>query len=95
VLLSHADRTRIMAGDHWKQVVTTWGGRPSSSTAPSEGFWKISRRSDTATLLIEPLEPLEKKDRGALAEEGAGLPRFAAPDAQVHDIHFVQQLVSR
>ena len=42
------------------------------------GTWNTERSRGRATLLIEPFEPLAKRDRGALEEEGERLVRFMA-----------------
>jgi len=43
------------------------------------GTWKTKRtHHGKATLVIEPFEPLAKKDRDALATEGERLIRFVA-----------------
>jgi hypothetical protein len=53
-----------------------------------QGFWRIGREGDTATLAIDPLERIPKSDAAALREEGARLLRFAASDAATQDIRF-------
>jgi hypothetical protein len=42
------------------------------------GAWKIEKKRKTATLLIEPFEPLSRKDRETLGDEGERLVRFLA-----------------
>lgn len=90
-LISHADRTRIIAEEHRKRVVNNLGRPTVLVDGWVRGFWKISLGRDRATLVIEPLETLLKKDRAALTEEGARLLRFAAADAETHDIQFTAQ----
>jgi hypothetical protein len=87
-LLSHADRSRIISEDHRKQVVNNLGRPTLLVDGAVRGFWEILRESGGATLLIDPLEPIQKKDRATLAEEGARLLRFAAADMRVHDVQF-------
>jgi hypothetical protein len=86
LLLSHADRTRVIADEH-RPVVFTKG------TVLVDGFvrgtWKINREQGAAHLIVEPFKRLSKPDRTALADEGAWLLNAAAPDAQDHDIRFV------
>jgi hypothetical protein len=88
LLLSHADRTRIITDEHRKRGVTTLG-RP---TLLVEGFvrgtWKITRHRGTATLLIEPFEPLLERERDALAEEGERLVRFVGEGTKAFEIRF-------
>jgi hypothetical protein len=76
VLLSHADRTRIITDEHRKRVVANLG-RPSVLVDGfARGTWKITHHRGTATLLIEPFEPLLLRERDTLAEEGERLVRF-------------------
>ncbi len=90
VLLSHADRVRIMAADRHIPLLPGNGG--VSGTVLLDGFfggtWKVTRHSTTATLRIEPFAPLAAQDRTSLAEEGARLLTFVAADAESHDIQF-------
>ena len=90
MLLSHADRTRIMADEHRKAIFTING--LISSTVLVDGFvrgtWKVTRHRGAATLLVKPFEPLPARDRDALAEESARLLAFAAGDAGTHDVQF-------
>ncbi|MDP9328670.1 MAG: winged helix DNA-binding domain-containing protein [Actinomycetota bacterium] len=84
VLLGHAHRSRVIADDHRAAGI----GKP---TVLVDGFvratWTITRDRGAATLVVEPLGRLSKQDRAAVAEEGARLLAFAAPDA-AHDIRF-------
>jgi hypothetical protein len=85
LLLSHADRTRVIADEH-RAVVFMKG------TVLVDGFvrgtWKIDRERDSAHLIVESFERLAKPDRTALAEEGARLLGAAAQDAQAQDVRF-------
>ena len=86
LLLSHADRTRIIADEHRKLAGAGLG------TVLLDGFvrgtWKITRHRSTATLIVEPFKRLSKKDTAALTKEGAQLLAFVATDADVQDIRF-------
>ena len=88
VLVAYADRARIIPDEHRDRVVRNLGEGHVLLDGFVGGFWKISRQGDTATLVIEPLERVSKKDAAALREEGARLLRFAAGDATTHDIRF-------
>jgi len=57
------------------------------------GTWKTERTRGKATLVIEPFEPLPKKDRDALAAEGEQLIRFAAePEgAEAFEVRFAEK----
>lgn len=91
VLLSYANRSRIMTADRRIPLLPGNGG--TSGTVLVDGFfqavWKITRQRTAATLTIEPFIPLSPHDRAALAEEGERLLAFAAADADAHDIQFV------
>ena len=88
-LLAHADRTRIIAEEHRKRLMA---GNDAPGTVLLDGFvaetWKISRSRDSATLLIRPLEPLQPRDRAALADEGARPLSFASASAKARDVQF-------
>lgn len=89
-LFSHADRTRIIAGEHLQVIIQN---RLGTSTVLVDGFargmWKIARERDAAALTITPFTPLSAADRDAVAAEGALLLAFAAPDAGTRDVRFV------
>jgi winged helix DNA-binding protein len=91
LLLSHADRTRVMAAE--RQVPLMPGNGGSSGMVLLDGFfhalWKITRHDGTATLRITPFVPLSAQNRAALVEEGARMLAFAAGDAQTHDVEFM------
>ena len=88
VLLGHADRRRIIADEHRTELGI---GTPSVLI---DGFvrarWKIECSRHRATLLIQPLGPLRREDRAAVADEGARLLTFAAPDRSERDVRFVR-----
>jgi hypothetical protein len=90
ILLSHADRTRIIADADRKRVISVNG--LVAGTALIDGFvggtWKMERRGRAATLRIEPFISLSAKVTAALTAEGAQLLAFAAGDAASHDIQF-------
>jgi DNA glycosylase AlkZ-like len=83
LLLSHADRSRIIADEYRPGGI----GRP---TVLIDGFvrgaWRIKRDRGDATLLIHPFDRLSKKDTAAVTREGARLLAFAAGDAEVRDV---------
>jgi Winged helix DNA-binding domain len=89
VLLSHADRTRIIPGRRKVPLPPGLGG--TSGTVLIDGLWqatwKIVRRHDGVTLRIEPFTRLPAGQAAAVTEEGARLLAFAAPGAGPGDIH--------
>jgi hypothetical protein len=88
VLLSHADRSRIIADN--RRVPLPPGNGGTTGTILVDGFfrgtWKIARKGTTATLVIAPFTPLPADDHIALAKEGARLLAFAAADVETHDV---------
>jgi len=91
LLLSHADRRRIMTDGLRPPLLAGNGG--TSGTILVDGFfrgtWKITRRHDAASLIIAPFAPLLSQDRAALTEEGIRLLAFAAGETQAHDVRIV------
>jgi hypothetical protein len=88
LVLSHADRTRVLAEEHRGQVVTK--NLRVRATFLWDGFvrgtWEIARRKASATLTLRPFESLPKGAVRALAEEGEELLRFAEEDASTLDV---------
>ncbi|KUJ70935.1 hypothetical protein ACZ90_01120 [Streptomyces albus subsp. albus] len=89
VLLSHADRGRIVSDAHRGRI---WHVNQAYSTFLVDGFvrgtWRIESGPDTATLLMEPFAPLSRADRAALETEARGVLSMAAPEA-THDLRYV------
>ncbi|MFD0695761.1 winged helix DNA-binding domain-containing protein [Paenibacillus sp. GCM10027628] len=92
MLLSFADRTRIMADEHRARVFTENGIIRAVILVDGfvRGIWKIEQKKGKATLIIELFASLSPEDREALSEEGGRLLAFAAAEAHSHDIRFVQ-----
>ena len=90
-LLSHDDRTRIIS-DECRKRINAGGGMGSAGTVLVDGFvrgtWKFARQRDTATLRIEPFEPLSKDDRDAVTEEGEQLVRFVGEGAETFEVRY-------
>ncbi|HEX2739073.1 MAG TPA: winged helix DNA-binding domain-containing protein [Rubrobacter sp.] len=90
VLLSHADRTRIIP--EGQRLPLPPGGGGVRGTVLVDGFlrgtWRIQRTRGMVTLEIQPFERLSKEDTDALAEEGERLVRFVAEPNEEFEIHF-------
>jgi Winged helix DNA-binding domain len=92
VLLSHADRARIITEEHRKRFVTNLGQPTVLVDGFVRGTWKTERARGKVTLVIKPFELLPKKDRNALAAEGERLSRFLAdPEgAEAFEVRFAE-----
>lgn len=90
LILSHADRARIIADEHRPRVVTKNLLVLPTFTADGyvAGTWKASRTKGAASLVLTPFAPLPKAAKSALAEEAEALVRFLEPDAAKHAISF-------
>jgi hypothetical protein len=91
LLLSHADRTRVITDDYRRRAFTNNGIIPGTILVDGfvRGAWKIVRVRNSATLTIEPYEPIAASDRESLEEEGLRLLDFAAEEAGTKDVRFV------
>ncbi|HEV8482943.1 MAG TPA: crosslink repair DNA glycosylase YcaQ family protein [Blastocatellia bacterium] len=93
LLLSHSNRTRVIAEEHRSKVFLA--GLRVAATVLLDGFvrgvWKIEKKKDAATLVIEPFEKLSKQDRTALIGEGERLVRFVEEKAKSFDVRFAEQ----
>ncbi len=91
ILLSYADRTRVIPGRRAVPLPPGLGG--TSGTVLIDGFWqatwKIGRRSRAVTLRIEPFARLSAEQTAAVMAEGTRLLAFVAPGAGTSDIQLV------
>ncbi|WP_285747164.1 winged helix DNA-binding domain-containing protein [Lentzea sp. NBRC 105346] len=90
LLLSHADRTRVMSDEHRKR----WGATKNGvfpQTFLVDGFvrgtWEIEETKAAATLVLTGYAKVSKRDQQALSREGAALLKFVAP-GKSHDFRF-------
>ena len=88
-LLSHADRTRVISDEHRRALFKDPMMRGVLLDGFVSGTWKMERTRGKATLLIEPFEPLAKKDRNSLIKEGERLVRFVGKDAEAFEVRYV------
>jgi hypothetical protein len=89
VLLSHADRTRIIPGRRRVPLPPGLGG--TTGTVLIDGFWqatwKITRsRGGAVTLRVEPFTGLSAEQMAAVTAEGTELLALVAPDAEASKI---------
>jgi Winged helix DNA-binding domain len=92
LILSHADRTRVISSDYRKVIASKNGMVPATVLVDGfvRGTWKTERTRGKAALVIEPFEPLPKKDRDALSEEGEQLIRFIGEGAEAFEVRFAE-----
>jgi hypothetical protein len=90
LILSHADRARVIADDYRRAIASRNGMVPATFLVDGfvRGTWKTQRARRKATLSIEPFEALSGNDRDALAEEGERLLRFMAPPESAESYEF-------
>lgn len=91
LLLSHADRTRVLTDDAVAaQKVDPYGPIPRFILVDgfTAGTWTLEEQKGRATLTIHPFAKLSMKDIAALEEEGAGLLAFTSANAKTHEITF-------
>jgi winged helix DNA-binding protein len=92
LLLSHSNRTRVIADEHRSKVYLP--GLRVAATILIDGFvrgvWKIEKTKNTATLAIEPFEKLTRHDRAALIEEGESLIRWAESKSKSFEVRIAQ-----
>ena len=88
ILLSHADRARVIDPAHRPLI---FSGNGVYATVLVDGFaaarWRLARRKQTATITVEPFAALRPRDRRAVADEGMLLLAMLAP-GDVHDLRF-------
>ena len=89
LVLSHADRTRVLDDEHRRLVLGAKNGRiPATFLVDGwvAGTWRVERRKQVATLAFTPFDPLTKSAAAALAEEGDALLRFLEEDAGTFEV---------
>ncbi|MDQ2812677.1 MAG: winged helix DNA-binding domain-containing protein [Actinomycetota bacterium] len=87
LVLSHADRSRVISAENTKRLYTMNGVVPGPVLIDGfvSGMWRLLRNRDTATLTIEMFGPL--RERAALEGEAERILAFCSPSAS-HDIRF-------
>jgi hypothetical protein len=87
VTLSHADRTRIVDDAVRKRIWTANGMLPGTVLVDGRvsGTWTVDH-DGAATLNVTLFVPVARAGWTAIADEGAALLAFAAPDATDHDV---------
>ncbi|HYU84305.1 MAG TPA: winged helix DNA-binding domain-containing protein [Kribbellaceae bacterium] len=92
VLLSHADRSRIIPTG--RRVPLPPGNGASTGTVLVDGMfqalWKLRRTDDTCVIQVEPFRKLTATDEDALEAEAARLVAFVSPEADA-ELEIVQE----
>ena len=90
LVLSHDDRSRIMAAEHRARVTTKNLQVRATFLVDGvvAGTWKSERKRKTAVLLIEPFGSVAKRVRPALEREGESLLSFLEEDATDREIRW-------
>ncbi|WP_030175028.1 winged helix DNA-binding domain-containing protein [Spirillospora albida] len=90
LLLSHADRARIITEEHRKRVFTVNGIIRATFLVDGfvHGMWKIEKRRGEAVLRLDPFAPLPPGARDDLEAEGLRLLAAAHPEAKTHAVTF-------
>jgi hypothetical protein len=90
LILSHADRTRVISEQSRKRLFTRNGIFPGTVLVGGfvHGIWRIARSGGAATLTIELFERLHRRELDAVTREGERLLAFAAPGSPGSDIRF-------
>jgi hypothetical protein len=95
LMLSHADRSRVLAGVG-PGLPFPRGGTVGTLLADGlyRANWQLAEQGGTAVLTIDRFARLPSDPSGTLAaveDEAAGLVRFLAPAAGAHEVRFVPQ----
>lgn len=88
LVLSHDDRTRVIAEEHRPKV--TLKNLQVRATFLVDGFvagtWKVERKKKAAVLVLEPFGKLLKKTLAELEREGDALLRFMEENAETREV---------
>jgi hypothetical protein len=89
LVLSHADRTRVVSDGNRQRLYTRNGIFPGTVLVGGfvAGAWRITRSRGSAVLTAEMFAPVPPGDRDAIGAEAHRLLGFAAPGGS-HEIRF-------
>lgn len=88
LLLSHADRTRVISDADRRRLMTN--GNATRGSFLVDGFFRGTWKIGNASLSIDPFARLSKQDAAAVSEEAGRLLEFAG--AAGRDIRFVEDV---
>ncbi len=87
LLLSHADRTRVVPAEHRSR---TWTGNQAHRVFLLDGFlagtWSLDEANDRTTLTVEPFAHVTRTQRAALTAEAERTLRLMTPPGTPYDI---------
>jgi hypothetical protein len=94
VTRSHADRSRMIDDGVRKRLQTLNGVMPGTVLVDGQvaAKWSVERVTKAATLVVTPFRPLTGDESRAVAAEGELLVRFAAAEADSHDVRVATDL---
>jgi Winged helix DNA-binding domain len=90
LILSHADRTRVISEPDRQRLYTKNGIFPGTVLIDGfvRGMWRITIARRAAVLTVEMFGPVGGPDRDAVAAEGERLLEFAAPGSPDAELRF-------
>ena len=91
MVLSHEDRTRIVADEHRSLLMPSKNLRVKATFLVDgfvAGIWSAQRKGRKATLSLEPFVKVKQRDVKALCQEAEALLHFLEPDAASFDVAF-------
>lgn len=91
LLLSYADRSRVITGGHGHSNYRAQRTIPQILLVDgfTAGDWSIERTRDAATLTVRPYDrPFPAADAAQIAAEGRALLAFTDPDASTREVAF-------
>jgi hypothetical protein len=86
LLLSHADRSRVIAGDGYLQRVFNVGAVLVDGYL--RGKWQLTRQRKAASLVVELFERVPEGEMAGLRQEADRLLDFVAGDAESREVRF-------
>jgi hypothetical protein len=88
VVLSHADRSRIVDDDVRRRVQRINQVLPGTVLVDGRvsAMWSVERAKGRAALVVTPFRRLTAAERADVGDEGARLLGFTAADADDHDV---------
>ncbi|GAA2725993.1 winged helix DNA-binding domain-containing protein [Cellulomonas aerilata] len=88
LLLSHADRTRVVDDDARRRLWRANGAVPGTLLVDGTvaGSWTVDRAARRATLTVEPFRRLTRAETADVRDEAEHLVRFVADEADTHAV---------